>query len=431
MSHRKFERPRHGSLGFLPRKRTKHHSGKIKSFPKDDQSKPPHLTAFLSYKAGMTHIVRDMDRPGSKLHKKEVAEAVSVLEAPPMIVVGFVGYVETPRGLRALTSVWAGHLSEECKRRFYKTWHKSKQKAFTKYQKKWSEASKGSDAPMAAEIARAKKYCQVIRAICHTQISKVKLGSKKAHIKEIQVNGGTVEQKVDFVTGLFEQEVKVADVFAQDEMIDIIGATKGHGIAGVVTRWGVTRLARKSHRGLRKVACIGSWHPARVQFQVPRSGQRGYHHRTEINKKIYRIGKAAKDDPHGAMTEADLTEKGITPMGGFSHYGEVTQDWVMLRGTVMGPRKRIITLRKSLLPQVSRKATEKIELKFIDTSSKFGHGRFQTSEEKAKFFGGAVQKKAKKDAAAKEIDAGAAAESLGEMPRRVLATCGIFGGGCE
>merc|ERR1711912_86897 len=121
----------------------------------------------------------------------------------------------------------------------------------------------------------------------------------------------------------------------------------------------------------------------------------GYGHRTEINKKIYRIGKSIKEDPNSAMTEADLTEKGITPMGGFSHYGEVTQDWVMLKGTVMGPRKRIITLRKSLLPQVSRKATEKIELKFIDTSSKFGHGRFQTSEEKAKFFGGAATKKAK------------------------------------
>jgi len=290
-------------------------------------------------------------------------------------------------------------LSEECKRRFYKTWYKSKQKAFSKYQKKWSEAQKGTDAPMAAEIKRAKQYCQVIRAICHTQIGKVKLGRKKAHIKEIQINGGTIDQKVDFVTGLFEQEVKIADVFTQDEMIDIIGASKGKGIDGVVTRWGVTRLPRKTHRGLRKVACIGSWHPARVQFQVPRSGQNGYHHRTEINKKIYRIGKAAKDDPNGATTEADLTEKGITPMGGFSHYGEVTQDWVMLKGTVMGPRKRIITLRKSLLPQVSRKATEKIELKFIDTSSKFGHGRFQTSEEKAKFFGGAVQKKAKKEAA--------------------------------
>lgn len=54
MSHRKFERPRHGSLGFLPRKRTKHVFGKIKSFPKDDASKPPHFTAFMTYKAGAT-----------------------------------------------------------------------------------------------------------------------------------------------------------------------------------------------------------------------------------------------------------------------------------------------------------------------------------------------------------------------------------------
>merc|ERR1719245_1318411 len=374
------------------------------SFPKDDQSKPPHLTAFMSYKAGMTHIVRDMDRPGSKLHKKEVAESVSILEAPPMVVVGFVGYVETPRGLRALTSVWAGHLSEECKRRFYKAWHRSKQKAFTKYQKRWSAAATGGgDAPMSAEIERAKKYCQVIRAICHTQVTKAKIGQKKAQIKEIQINGGTTAAKVDFVTGLFEQEVKVADVFGQDEMIDVIGVSKGRGFKGVVTRWGVTRLARKSHRGLRKVACIGSWHPARVQFQVPRSGQLGYGHRTEINKKIYRIGQNIKEDPHSAMTENDLTEKAITPMGGFPHYGEINEDWVMVKGCIMGAKKRLITLRKSLYAQTSRVAQEKIALKFIDTSSKMGHGRFQTYEEKAKFFGvGAApaSKKAKKEKAA-------------------------------
>mmetsp|Transcript_81237 Transcript_81237/g.148308 ORF Transcript_81237/g.148308 Transcript_81237/m.148308 type:complete len:416 (-) Transcript_81237:97-1344(-) len=413
MSHRKFERPRHGSLGFLPRKRTKHHNGKIKSFPKDDSSKAPHLTAFMTYKAGMTHIVRDVDKPGSKLHKKEVVEGVSILEAPPMVVVGFAGYVETPRGLRTLTSVWAGHLSDELKRRFYKNWYKCKKKAFTKYEKRWADASKGADTtPMATEIARAKKYCQVIRVICHTQVSKVKIGQKKANVKEIQINGGTPEQKVDFAMGLFEQQVKVGDVFSQDEMIDVIGSSKGKGFNGVVTRWGCTRLARKSHRGLRKVACIGSWHPARVQFQVPRAGQRGYHHRTEINKKIYRIGKNMKEDPKSACTEADLTEKGITPMGGFSHFGEVNEDWVMVKGGVMGPRKRIITLRKSLLPQVSRKAVEKIALKFIDTSSKFGHGRFQTSEEKAKFYGGSVTKKAKTESKAKvEVEEEAAEEA--------------------
>jgi large subunit ribosomal protein L3e len=56
-------------------------------------------------------------------------------------------------------------------------------------------------------------------------------------------------------------------------MIDCIGVTKGKGFEGVITRWGVTRLPRKSHRGLRKVACIGSWHPARVGYSVGRPGQ--------------------------------------------------------------------------------------------------------------------------------------------------------------
>jgi len=104
------------------------------------------------------------------------------------------------------------------------------------------------------------------------------------------------------------------------------------------------------------------------------------------------------------MTENDLTEKGITPMGGFSHFCEVNEDWVMMKGTVAGPRKRVVTLRKSLLPQVSRKALEKVELKFIDTSSKFGHGRFQTSEEKAKFYGSASVKKARKEEKAEKAE---------------------------
>jgi large subunit ribosomal protein L3e len=79
----------------------------------DDAKKPVHLTACMGYKAGMTHVVRDLDRPGSKMHKREV-------ETPPMVVVGVVGYVETPRGLRSLTTVWAEHLSDELKRRFYR-----------------------------------------------------------------------------------------------------------------------------------------------------------------------------------------------------------------------------------------------------------------------------------------------------------------------
>ncbi|KAG9340367.1 hypothetical protein JZ751_021480 [Albula glossodonta] len=119
-SHRKFSAPRHGSLGFLPRKRSKRFRGKVKSFPTDDPSKPVHLTAFLGYKAGMTHIVREVDRPGSKVNKKEVVEAVTIVETPPMIVVGVMGYVKTPRGLRSFKTIFAEHMSDECKRRFFK-----------------------------------------------------------------------------------------------------------------------------------------------------------------------------------------------------------------------------------------------------------------------------------------------------------------------
>eukprot|EP00812_Abedinium_dasypus_P012464 NODE_597_length_1455_cov_526.238571.p1 GENE.NODE_597_length_1455_cov_526.238571~~NODE_597_length_1455_cov_526.238571.p1 ORF type:complete len:390 (-),score=105.63 NODE_597_length_1455_cov_526.238571:196-1365(-) len=384
MSHRKFERPRHGSLGFLPKKRTMHHSGKIKSFPKDDPSKPCHLTAFLGFKAGMTHIVREVKVGGDRGSKKDTVEAASILETPPMTCVGFVGYIETPRGLRSFAAVWAKHLSENCKRRFYKTWHKSKQKAFTKYAKKAEEKSSDRE----AAVEKTKTYCQVVRAIMHTNPQNARgMRQKKAHLKEIQVNGGTTVDKVDFVTKLFEQPVHFKDMFSKSEMVDTIGVTKGHGTNGVVTRWGVTRLPRKTHRGLRKVACIGSWHPARVEYQVPRNGQMGYHHRTEINKKIYRIGGSLSDDPHSATTENDITEKAITPIGGFPHYGIVTNEWVMIKGGIVGAKKRVVTIRKTLLAQTSRKATEDIELKFIDTSSKYGHGRFQTEEEKRKFYG--------------------------------------------
>ncbi|GBG73655.1 hypothetical protein CBR_g16998 [Chara braunii] len=385
MSHRKFEHPRHGSLGFLPRKRSKRHRGKVKSFPRDDPKKKPHLTAFLGYKAGMTHIMREVDKAGSKLHKKETCEAVTVIETPPMLVVGLTGYIMTPRGLRSLVTVWAQHLSKDLLRRFYKNWYKCKKKAFSKYAQKYDTAEGKKD--FQAQLEKLKKYCTVIRVLAHTQVRKCPgIGQKKAHLMEIQINGGTPAEKVDFGVSYFEKAVPISAVFGKDEMIDCIGVTKGHGHEGVVTRWGVTRLPRKTHRGLRKVACIGAWHPARVPYTVARPGQRGYHHRTEMNKKIYKIGVAG-DESHKAMTEYDRTDKDITPMGGFPHYGIVKEDYIMIKGCCMGAKKRVITLRKSLFPQVTRTAMEQISLKFIDTSSKFGHGRYQTTAEKQKIFG--------------------------------------------
>lgn len=103
-----------------------------------------------------------------ELHKKETCEAVTIIEAPPMVVVGVVGYVKTPRGLRSLNTVWAQHLSEEVKRRFYKNWCKSKKKAFAKYSKNYeSEEGKKS---IESQFEKLIKYATVIRVLAHTQV---------------------------------------------------------------------------------------------------------------------------------------------------------------------------------------------------------------------------------------------------------------------
>ncbi|XP_018867277.1 ribosomal protein uL3-like isoform X1 [Gorilla gorilla gorilla] len=356
MSHRKFSAPRHGHLGFLPHKRSHRHRGKVKTWPRDDPSQPVHLTAFLGYKAGMTHTLREVHRPGLKISKREEVEAVTIVETPPLVVVGVVGYVATPRGLRSFKTIFAEHLSDECRRRFYKDWHKSKKKAFTKACKRWRDTD--GKKQLQKDFAAMKKYCKVIRVIVHTQMKLLPFRQKKAHIMEIQLNGGTVAEKVAWAQARLEKQVPVHSVFSQSEVIDVIAVTKGRGVKGVTSRWHTKKLPRKTHKGLRKVACIGAWHPARVGCSIARAGQKGYHHRTELNKK-----------------------------GGFPHYGEVNNDFVMLKGCIAGTKKRVITLRKSLLVHHSRQAVENIELKFIDTTSKFGHGRFQTAQEKRAFMG--------------------------------------------
>lgn len=122
-------------------------------------------------------------------------------------------------------------------------------------------------------------------------MNKLNFRQKKNHIFEVQVNGGTVDQKVKYAHDLLEKTVNVDQVFAKDEQVDVIGVTRGKGVAGVIKRFGVKHLQKKTHRGWRRVGCIGAWHPANVRFTVARTGQLGYHHRTEMNKKIYRIGK--------------------------------------------------------------------------------------------------------------------------------------------
>merc|ERR1712007_210654 len=84
--------------------------------------------------------------------------------------------------------------------------------AFTKNQKKWTADKKGQE----AALEKIKKYCSTVRLIAHTQMKLIPLKQKKAHIIELQVNGGDAAAKVDFARGLFEKQISISDIFAQD-----------------------------------------------------------------------------------------------------------------------------------------------------------------------------------------------------------------------
>ena len=138
MSHREFSAPRHRSLGFLPQKHISWHHGKVRSFPKDDSSKPLLLTTFLGYRLAWPTLRRKSIGQGSKWIRRKLWRLWPAWKLHH-VDWGIMGYVETPQGLWTLKTIFAEHISDECKSSFSKNWHKSKKKAFTKYCKKWQD----------------------------------------------------------------------------------------------------------------------------------------------------------------------------------------------------------------------------------------------------------------------------------------------------
>lgn len=80
-------------------------------------------------------------------------------------------------------------------------------------------------------LLRDHEMCVIIANLILQQ-KLAKLRQKKAHIMEIQVNGGDIAEKVDWAKEKLESPAPVAKVFRKDEMIDVIGVTKGKGFKG-------------------------------------------------------------------------------------------------------------------------------------------------------------------------------------------------------
>ncbi len=105
MGHRKTHAPRHGSLAYLPRKRAKRLSARIRYWPKIEAD-TPRLLGFVGYKAGTTHVFTIEDRKRSPNFGKEVMRSATVLETAPLLICAVRAYSKTPYGLKTLSEAW-------------------------------------------------------------------------------------------------------------------------------------------------------------------------------------------------------------------------------------------------------------------------------------------------------------------------------------
>lgn len=261
------------------------------------------VLGFAGYKVGMTHVSY-VDDTESPTKGQEITSAATVVEVPPMVVYGVRCYDHTSSIGDILTS------DEKVR----------KLAGFTKPLKP-KEIN-----PESVEDARLLVFAMP---------SKTKFGKKHIEKMELGCGGKDSKEKLEFCKSLVGKELKISDVFKPGEQVDIVTISIGKGWQGAVKRFGVSIQRRKATGKRRHVGTLGQWHPAYVLYTVPQAGQTGYHKRTELNKRIMKISQKPEE---------------INPSSGFPQYGFVRNDFVILKGSIPGPAKRLVKLRLAVRP---------------------------------------------------------------------------------
>ena len=307
-------RPKRGSLAFSPRKRAKSHIPRFRAWP--EAAGEPKLQSFAGYKVGMTHVIMVDDIKNSLTQGMEISVPVTVIETPAIRVAAIRAYAEDSNGERAVAEAWAGDLDAELKRRIPIPGVENLDESLDNMGKMIAEG-KVSD----------------IRAVTYTLPKSLTGVPKKVpDIMESGISARDVSAKFDYAKSILGTLVTINDVFKNGTLVDTAAITIGKGTQGPVKRWGIQLMKNKHSRqgSLRQIGTLGPWHPAHVSWRVPQMGQMGYHQRTEFNKRILKIGDDGEE---------------ITPEGGFINYGLVRGEYVLIKGSVPGPSKRLIRLR--------------------------------------------------------------------------------------
>jgi large subunit ribosomal protein L3 len=305
----KIKKPRRGALAFYPRKRARRIYPRIKTYPKVEKVK---LLAFAGYKAGCLHVIAIDNRKDSPTFGQEISLPATILDCPPLKVLGIRAYKKSLKGMKVFTEAWSQNLPKDLER---KVKAKPSEQNLEKIEKNLDKLAE-------------------IRLIVCTQPRLSGIGKKKPEIFEIGIGGEKIEEKYNFAKSLLGKEIKINEVFREGEIVDVIGVTKGKGTAGPVKRFGVKIQTRKAHQKRRHVGSLGQERPGKVRWTVPMAGQLGFQTRTELNKRILKIGEG----------------KEVTPKGGIKRYGIIKSNYVLIEGSVPGSKKRLIMLRSAVRP---------------------------------------------------------------------------------
>ena len=308
----KHNKPNRGSMAFSPRKRARSETPHISSWAAVEGDDPK-ILGFAGYKVGMSHIMAVDYRKKSTTAGQEIRMPVTIVEIPPMKVIGARGYIQDTYGLRTLTEAWEKKIDKDLERTL----------PIPKSHNAKAAWKKMSDSDL-----------EEVRLLVHTQPRMVTgIPKKRPEIMEMAVGGGSVDAQIEFAKEMMGKEFTMSDFTQDGEMLDAIAVTTGYGFQGHVKRWGVKLLTHKNSKHRRMIGNLGPFSPGYVVSTVPQAGQTGYHQRTEYNKRLLKIG----DNPDE-----------INPKGGFLNYGLIRGTYALLHGSLPGPSKRLIRFRKAV-----------------------------------------------------------------------------------
>ncbi len=316
--------PKRGSRAFVPRVRAKRIYPKIKNWPKTKETK---LLGFAAYKAGMTEITF-VDNSANSLTKGEmICVPVTILDAPKIKVAAIRFYKKDERRFKKVsTEIWTDKFDKELKRKI----------SVPKKKLNFEEEIKKINIENSEDIT----------VLVYT-LPKGRANRKKPEIFEIAIGGENINEKFEYAKSILGNEISVSDVLKEGEQVDVIAVTKGKGFQSPVKRNKIKLESKKTDRTRRGVAAIGPDVPRKVSWTVPMPGQMGFHNRYDYNKWILKVGN-----------------EGLNFKKGLLNYGNVKEDYIILKGSIPGSSKRLIRFRFAVNPNkgIPEKTPEKINI---------------------------------------------------------------------